>query len=64
MRYLLLLLSLVLIGYPLYALFACLQQLGSLTSYGLGVLVGGLLMLGVGVGLLVWSIKRIKKKKS
>jgi hypothetical protein len=64
MRYLLFLLSLVLICYPLYALFVCLQQLGSLTSYGLGVLVGGLLMLGVGVGLLVWSIKRIKKKKS
>jgi len=64
MRYFLLILSIVLILYPLYALFKCFQSLATLTEYGYGVLVGGLLLLGTGIGLLVWSIKLIKKKKS
>jgi hypothetical protein len=64
MRYFILVCAVALILYPLYALFKCVQNIGTLTEYGYGVLVGGLLLLGAGIGLLVWSVKLIKKRNN
>ena len=64
MKYLLLTISLVLIVYPLYSIIKCLQALGDLSNYGVGVLAGGLLMLSIGVLLMSFTLKSINRKRT
>jgi pilus assembly protein TadC len=62
MKYLLLIISILLISYPIYGLISCLQAIGHLSSYGMGVLSGCLLFLALGILLLFFTIKLFKRK--
>lgn len=62
MKYLLLILSILLITYPVYGLVSCLQAVGHLSNYGMGVLSGCLLLMTLGISLLFFTIKLFKRK--
>ena len=59
-KFLILILSLILIIYPLYAIYRCIAVLGSLTNYGKGVLTGGIFIFATGIALLIYAIKLFK----
>lgn len=64
MKYVLLVLSVILILYPVYALIKCFQSLGSITNYGLGVLTGGGIFLILGIVLFYFSLRIFNRKKN
>ncbi len=59
----LLLLSVVLIIYPIYAIFRCIAVFGSLSNYGKGVLFGGVALFIIGLLLLLYAIRLFKQSK-
>jgi hypothetical protein len=63
MKYALLIISIILIIYPIYSIIKCLQVFSTLTNYGMGVLVGGIIFLLSGSILMYFTIKSIKRKK-
>jgi len=63
MKYVLLAVAILLIVYPLYAIVQCLAVLGSLSNYGIGVFVGGLILLFSGSIILYLTLKSFKQKK-
>jgi len=64
MRYILLLISFLLIIYPIIAIVKCLESIDTLSNYGAGVLVGGLLLFLAGILILILTLKSFKQKKS
>ena len=62
MKYVLLVLSIFIILYPIYGLIRCFQTVGSLTSYGMGVLTGGGILLVLGITLLYFTLRLFKRK--
>jgi len=64
MKYVLLSVAVLLIVYPIYAILKCLTVFGSLTNYGMGVFIGGLILLFSGSILLYYIIKSNKRKKN
>jgi hypothetical protein len=64
MRYVLIIISIVLIIYPIFAIIKYFESIETLSGYGAGVLVGGLLLLLVGILILISTLKSIKRKKS
>jgi hypothetical protein len=64
MKYNLLILSIILIVYPIYAIIKCICVFDSLSNYGFGVLTGGLILFTIGCILMYFSIKSFKKKKT
>jgi len=63
MRYVLIIISIILIIYPIIAIIKCLESIDTLSSYGAGVLVGGLLLLFAGILILVYTLRSIKLNK-
>lgn len=63
MKNVLLIVSAILIIYPLYGIFKCLLALDTLTNYGMGVLVGGLIMVSAGAAIMYFTLKSMKQKK-
>ena len=64
MKYILLIISIILIIYPIHSIIKCLQAWDTLTNYGMGVLVGGLILLLSGSLLMYFTIKSLKTKKN
>lgn len=62
MKYILFILSIFLIIYPIYGLIRCLQLVGNLSNYGMGVLVGGCILIFSGIVTLIFTIKLFKQK--
>ena len=63
MKYVLLIVSIALITYPIYGLIECIKAFGHLSNYGIGVLVGCILFLALGISILFISIRLFKQKK-
>jgi hypothetical protein len=63
MKYILLIISLLLIIYPIFGIIKCIFAFGSLSNYGMGVLAGGLVLLSVGGLLMFYALKLFKQKK-
>ena len=63
MKYILLIISILLIAYPILGILKCLESISSLSSYGVGVLVAGLLVFVTGLLLLYFTVKSLKKNK-
>ena len=63
MKYVLLIISFLLIVYPLYGIIKCLEAFDSLSNYGLGVLLGGFAILSTGILIMYFTLKSIKQKK-
>jgi len=63
MRYLLLIIAVALILYPIYAIIECLKSIGNLSNYGVGVLAGGVVLLLAGIVILTFTLKSFKQKK-
>jgi len=64
MRYVLLIISMILILYPIYAIIKCLENIDALTNYGAGALVGGFILLFAGIFILIFTLRSIKRKKN
>ena len=63
MKYVLLIISIILIVYPVYAIVKCLMVIDSLSNYGIGVLTGGLVIFISGLILMYFTIRSIKRNK-
>ena len=63
MKYILLVVSVILIFYPLYAIISCIRSFNSLTNYGYGVLTGGIILLITGCLSMYFTIKLFKQKR-
>ena len=50
--------------YSIYGIIKCLQTIDTLTNYGMGVLVGALILLLSGSILMYFTIKSLKRKKT
>ena len=61
MKYILLIISALLIIYPIYGLIKCLQSVSHLSSYGMGVIAGGSLILTIGITIMYFTIKLYRK---
>jgi len=64
MKYFLLIVSVILIIYPIIAILKCFESITSLSNYGMGVLIAGLLIFFSGILLMYFTVKSIKNKKS
>ncbi|MEA4850742.1 MAG: hypothetical protein VB126_04720 [Paludibacter sp.] len=62
MKYVLLIISIILIVYPVYAIVKCLMVIDSLSNYGIGVLVGGIIIFLSGSILMYFTIRSMKRK--
>jgi len=63
MKYLLLIVSILIISYSGYGLTKCLQSFDTLTEYGKGYLTGSIILLIIGGTILLWTISKFKQKK-
>ena len=63
MKYVLLIISIILIVYPVYAIVKCLMVIDSLSNYGIGVLTGGLVIFISGLIMMYFTIRSIKRNK-
>lgn len=61
MRIIKIVISILILIYGFYLLIACLNQIGSITNYGKGVLTGSLVIIVSGLLMFYFSIKKPKK---
>ena len=64
MKYILLIISAILIITPIHSTIKCLQTFETLTNYGMGVFIGGLFLLLSGSILMYFTFKSLDQKKN